>query len=583
MSSTGNSRFEFGEYVLKPSERVLLRNGQPVPLKAKVFETLLNLVRNHGRVLSKDDLMKLIWSDRYVEESNLSQYIFMLRRILGEHPRDHRYIVTIPGHGYRFVAAVNEVNEGEPRTNGHSSAQDRPQVRSIAILPIRFLNPGQREEFLGLALADTLITQLSSNRRMSVRSTAAIVRYTHSDKDPLLIGQEIKVDAIMSGTIYKVRESLVVNLQLTNVSTQETIWANRFEVAAAEFLELQADIASEVAEALAIELEPEIERPAAPSPRSPEVYQKYLKGRFHWEKRTESGLLEGLSCVNEIVEREPDFPLAYIGVADSYLLLGEYLYLSPDDSFPYAREAAERALALDPKLAEGHASLAEYYHYYEKDWNKAEEFYERSIKLNPSYASVRHWHAWALMCKGRFDEALEELEQAQIADPSSLILSTSRGLPFYFKRDFRQAIRQFEMTLEVDPRLLYARYYLAAALLHSGDPGGAIRELEMLVDEEPLQQSIALLGFSYAEAGRLDAAERQLERLNELSARRYVSPYVKAIVHCGLGNSDDALSLMEQAYTEKAPWAVLLRIDPFVTCLYGEPRYIALLEKLGLT
>ena len=581
--STRNSMFVFGEYVLKPSERLLLRNGDPIPLKAKVFETLLTLVENHGRVLSKEDLMKLIWSDRYVEESNLSQYIFILRRILGENPRDHRFIVTIPGHGYRFVAKVNEVVE-ELNGKRHSAeeARDKQRIRSIAILPIVFLDPEQQDEFLGLALADTLITQLSTNKSISVRSTAAILRYTNSGKDPLVIAQEIKVDAIMSGTIYRVRDNLVVNIQLTNVATQETIWADRFDVAASDFLEVQSKIAADVADALAIELENDRELSTKNVPRSQETYQKYLKGRFHWEKRTEGALLEGLKCVQEIVELEPDFPLAYIGVADSYLLLGEHLYLAPEESFPLAKKAAETALALDPKLAEGHASLAEYYHYYEWDWARAEESYLRANRLNPNYASARHWHAWALMCMGRFEEAREQIEHAQLIDPSSLVYSTSRGLPFFYSRDYRRAIRQFELVLEIEPRLTIARYYLGAALVHFGDPIAAIRELETLVDDEPLQQAIALLGFSYAEAGRLDDARRQLERLEQLSRDRYVSPYVIAVLHCGLGNVDQALDLLERAYEERAPWLVFLRIDPFLTCLYGEPRFGRLIEKLGL-
>lgn len=586
MSSTGstnNSTFEFEDYVLRPSERLLLRNGTPVPLKAKVFETLLNLVRNHGRILSKEDLMKLIWSDRYVEENNLSQYIFILRRILGEHPQDHRFIVTIPGHGYRFVAKVNEIPES---SNGHLHISSPPdetyKVRSIAILPPAYLDPEQKDEFLGLALADTLITQLSTNKSISVRSTAAVHRYTGSGKDPIVIGQEIKVDAIMSGTIYKVRDLVAVNLQLTNVVSQETIWANRFEINTDDFLELQGEIAAEVANALAIELEKPDASPAHRMPKNQEIYQKYLKARFLWERRTESGLLEGLACVQEIVESEPDFPLAYIGISDSYLLLGEYLYLSPEESFPFAREAAERALELDPRQAEGYASMAEYYHYYEKDWAKAEECYQKANRLNPNYASARHWYAWSLMCSRRFDEALEQIEIAQSIDPSSMVLSTSRGLPFYFKREYARAVRQFELVLEIQPRLTYARYYLGSALVHGGDPYSAIREFEMLVEDEPVQQAIAQLGFSYAEAGKFDSARGCIRRLDEMEQTRYISPYIRAIIHCGLGEIDEALTMLEQAFYEKAPWLVWLRIDPFLTRLYGESRFEDLLDRLNL-
>lgn len=586
MSSTGssnNSRYEFEDYVLKPSERLLLRNGNPIPLKAKVFETLLTLVQNHGRVLSKEDLMKLIWSDRYVEEGNLSQYIFILRRILGEHPQDHRFIVTIPGHGYRFVAKVNEIHES---TNGNlpveAAVEQKRRIRSIAILPPSFLDPDQKEEFLGLALADTLITQLSTNKSISVRSTAAVLRYTGSGKDPIVIGQEIKVDAVMSGTIYKIRDNVIINLQLTNVFTQETIWANRFEVRASDFLELQSEIASEVADALTIELNEGESRPGQKMPESQELYQKYLKGRFLWEKRTEAGLLEGLACVQEIVKAEPDFPFAYIGIADSYLLLGEYLYLAPEASFPFAREAAEQALSLEPRLSEGYASMAEYYHYYEKDSEKAEENYQKALRLNPNYSCARHWYAWSLMCRGSFDEALEQIEIAQQIDPSSMVLSTGRGVPFYFKRDFDRAIRQFEMVLDIDPQLTYARNFLASALVHTGDSDAAIREFEMIVEVEPSQQSIALLGFSYAEAGMFRSARDCVEQLDKMEKERYVSPYVRAMLFCGLGEIDEALTMLERAYHEKAPWLVWMRIDPFLTRLYGEPRFEKLLDTLNL-
>lgn len=586
MSSSGSTNtavYEFEDFVLRPSERLLLRNGKPVPLKSKVFETLLSLVRNRDRVLSKEDLMGLIWSDRVVEESNLSQNIFVLRRTLGEHPSDHRFIVTHPGHGYRFVANVKEIEAAEKRpANGSVATESRRRINSIAILPLRSFETGSTNESLGLALADTLITQLGARGGFSVLSTAAVIKYAGSDKDPLLIGREIEVDAILSGTIYRVRENLLLNLQLSDVLTGETKWANRFELPADDFLEIQTEIADEVTEALSADLVKARDRAVRRMPKNPENYQKYLRGRFLWERRSEADMLEGLKCVEELVELEPEFPLAYIGVADSYLLLGEYLFLAPDDSFPLAREAAERAIELDPKLAEGYASLAEYYHYYEKDRAKAEENYLQASKLNPNYASARHWYAWSLMCYERFDEALEQIELAQATDPNSLALSTTRGLPFFFRKDYEGAIRQFEMVLDIQPNLAYARYYLGSALVHNGEPAAAIREFETILEREQLQQAIGLLGYCYAEAGKFERAGEQLRLLDELEQTRYVSPYVRAIVHCGLGDLLDALDLLERAYRERAPWLVWLLIDPFLSRLWGEPRFERLIERLSL-
>ncbi|MBK9156102.1 MAG: winged helix-turn-helix domain-containing protein [Chloracidobacterium sp.] len=586
MNSSGSTitrAYEFEDFVLRPSERLLLRNGKPVPLKAKVFETLLNLVRNRDRVLSKEDLMSLIWSDRCVEESNLSQNIFVLRRTLGERPRDHRFIVTHPGHGYRFVANVREIEASDKRpSNGAVASEQRRRIESIAILPPGSYEPGAENETLGLALADTLITQLTARGPVSVRSTAAVIKYIGSGKEPLIIGRELSVDAILSGTIYRIRGNLLVNLQLSEVSTGETTWANRFELPASEFLELQTEIADEVVEALSAELARPPDRAVRSMPKNPDNYQKYLRGRFLWERRTEADMLEGLATVKEVVELEPEFPLGYIGVADSYLLLGEYLFLAPDESFPFAREAAEKALELDPNLAQGHASLAEYYHYYEKDQARAEDHYLQANELNPNYASARHWYAWSLMSYERFDEALDQIERAQAAEPNSLALSTTRGLPFYFRRDYDRAIRQFEMVLGIQPNLAYARYYLGSALVHNGDATAAIREFETILEAEQLQQAIALLGYSYAEAGMYDKASEQLRLLDDLGQTRYISPYVRAIVHCGLGDILDALDQLELACQEHAPWLVWLRIDPFLSRLWGEPRFERLLDRLSL-
>jgi len=534
-------------------------------------------------VLSKEDLMSLIWSDRCVEESNLSQNIFVLRRTLGERPRDHRFIVTHPGHGYRFVANVREVvSTDELPKNGTAPAEPGRRINSIAILPPGSFEPGSENETFGLALADTLITQMSARGSVSVRSTAAVLKYLGSDKDPLQIGHELAVDAILNGTIYNIRGKLLVNLQLSEVSTGEMTWANRFEIPASDFLELQTEIADEVAVDLSAELARPRGRAVRSMPKNPENYQKYLRGRFLWERRTEADMLEGLETVKELVEIEPEFPLGYIGVADSYLLLGKYLFLAPDDSFPFAREAAERALELDPKLAEGHASLAEYYHYYEKDQAKAEEHYLQASKLNPNYASARHWYAWSLMSYERFDEALEQIELAQAAEPNSLALSTTRGLPFYFRQDHDRAIRQFEMVLGIQPNLAYARYYLGSALVHNGDPQSAIREFETILETEQLQQAIALLGYCYAEASMYEKAAEQLRLLDDLEQTRYISPYIRAIIHCGLGDLLDALDLLERAFHERAPWLVWLRIDPFLSRLWGEPRFERLIDRLSL-
>jgi len=429
-------RYEFDEYTLLTSERLLRRRGERVALKPKVFDTLLALVRNHGRLLGKEELIGLIWPDSFVEAGNLSQNIFTLRRVLGESPHDHRFIVTVPGYGYRFVAKVREIGEGE--------------------------GP----------------------------------------------------------------------------------------------------------------------RPRQKTPKDIDVYQTYVKGRFFWDKRTEEGLRVGLSSARAVLEAEPELPLGYVGLADSYLLMGEYLYLPPGESFPLALEAARKALALDPTLGEAHASLAEYAFFYGRDWAGAERHYRDAIKLSPDYASARHWYTWFLIAMSRYEDAAEQIRQAQIIDPGSLILNTIVGLPHFYVGRYERAIRQFRRTLEVEPGYQNARYYLGSALVHAGRHEEAISEFETMVAAWPIQQAIALLGYCYAVSGRRDEASRMLSRLDELERQRFVAAYVRAFIHVGLNERTLALDQLERAYDEQEPWVVFLNVDPFFRGLRGEPRFMRLLGRL---
>lgn len=290
-----------------------------------------------------------------------------------------------------------------------------------------------------------------------------------------------------------------------------------------------------------------------------------------------------MAYAEKVAAAEPDFPLGYIGIADSYLLLGEFLYLSPTAAFPPAREAAEQALRLETGLSEGFASLAEYFFYYERDWIQAEKYYRRAIEINPDYATARHWYTWFLCAMKRFDEALAQIEEAQKLDPNSLILSTIRGMPFYYKKQFERAITQFRSILEIEPDFTHARYYLGSSLAHVGQVADAIAEFEKISESEPMQQSFALLGYCYAVAGREREALTMLAKLDEIENQRYVSPYIRAFIHTGLGETEQALTLLEKAFEEKAAWLVWLNVDPFFARLHNQKRFKTIIGKLNLS
>lgn len=573
-------RYEFDEYSLLTSERLLLRRGERVPLKPKVFDTLLALVQNPGRLLSKEELIRLIWPDSFVEVSNLSQNIFTLRRVLGESPQDHRFIVTVPGYGYRFVARVRELSEGDG-PGGAAAAEVRPPIRSLAVLPLKTLPPDAGNDYLGLVIADTLITQLGSSGIISVRPTSTVLKYAETGRDPLEVGRKLQVDAVLDGTIRRSGDTMRVNVQMLAVPGGETLWANRFEAAVADFAVIEDALAEQVAASLRVELERGAgARLHRKTPKDIDVYQTYVKGRFFWDKRTEEGLRIALSSARAVLEAEPELPLGYIGLADSYLLMGEYLYLSPGEAFPPARAAARKALALDPALGEAHASMAEYAFFYGRDWAGAERYYRDAIKLSPDYATARHWYTWFLIAMSRYEDAAEQIRQAQMIDPGSLVLNTIVGLPYYYLGRYEQAIKQFRGTLEIEPNHHHARYYLGSALVHSDRPKEAVAEFEAMVAASPIQQAIALLGYCYAVSGRRDEAGRMLSRLDELGRHRFVAAYVRAFIHMGLGERGRALDQLERAYEEQEPWAAFLNVDPFFRGLRGEPRFTRLLERL---
>lgn len=575
-------RYEFGNYVLLPSERLLFCAEKKIPLKSKVFETLLTLVRHSGKLLTKDELMAQIWGDNFVEEANLTQNIFTLRKIFGEKPRDHQYIVTVPGRGYRFVARVETVTE--TKTENHTNGASPPvngHTKSLAVLPLKFLMPkeSESEKYLGLAIADSLITQLSTCRKFSVRSTQTVLKYAETEKDAISIGREMDVEVVLSGTIQTLNAKIRANLQLYDTRSGDTLWADKFEVVSNDFFEMQDKISSQAAEALASHGHGNMI--ALKTLENPEIYQKYIKYRFFWESRTEEGLLASLQGAREIVAAAPDFPLGYTCLADTYLLLGHHLYLAPEKVYSNAEKAVEKALGLDPDLAEGYATKADYC-FISKAWEDCEKYHLKSIALKPDYASARHWYSWFLMAMGRFDESFEQIEKAQRLDVNSLYLTTIRGVPFCYKKDFDLAIRQFQLVLEINPNFKRAHYYLAWALLHAGKLDEAITEFEKVVVAEPIQQTIALAGYAYGKAGIPEKAFEMLRRIDRTEFEgKYVSPYHRAMIYAGLGDTNQALTELEKAFDENSIWLIWLKVDLHFESLHDEPRFKGLIKNLN--
>ncbi|MFL6211011.1 MAG: winged helix-turn-helix domain-containing tetratricopeptide repeat protein [Pyrinomonadaceae bacterium] len=577
--------YEFGPFRLLPSERLLLKDGKPVAVTPKVFDTLLVFVQHHGRLLSKDELIKLIWHGGIVEEGNLTQNIFVLRKVMGESPNDHRYLVTVPMQGYRFVAKVREVYD--------ESAQDPPQRTgaggsahvplTLAVLPFTLLNPPSGEHFGGLGIADTLITNLTKLKQLAVRPTNAILRYVDAPRDLPVVGRELGVEAVLDGTIQHLGERVRVNVQLIRVDGDSTIWADHFDETFTDAFAVQDAISERITQALRLELGGPTTGQTVPQyGQDLEAYQLYVKGRYFWNMRTEKGLLTAIEYAQQIVAAYPDNALGYVGLADSYLMLGEYLYRAPAEVFPQAKAYALKACELDENFARPWASLAEVALYHEWDWDAAERNYKRAIDADPNYATALHWYGWFLMLRARFDESVAYFKHAQTLDASSLLHSTDLGLPFYFGRQYDRAVAQFRHILELNPDFSPAQYYLGAALTHAGRHDEAITELTQTPLVEHKQQTTALIAFNYAVSGRKERAHELLRELQAAAERHYISPYLEALVYAGLGEREHAFARLDAAYKGRDPWLLHVKVDPFLDSLRADPRFREVLRRVGL-
>ena len=377
--------YEFGSFRLDGPARRLLRDGHSVALTAKAFEALLALVENGGRLVAKDELMRRLWPDTVVEEANLTQTIFVLRKVLRERPGEHNYIATIPRRGYQFVAQVREVPIDDSAATGGSS--DAPSVtigadperrapapaRSVAVLPFTSLTPQDRNEYIGLGMADALITRLGNLHQIIVRPTSAVRPYAGMGRDAIAVGRELAVDAVLEGAVQRAGERIRVSVQLIGVQTAAPMWGERFDEQFTDIFEVEDSISERIAGSLIANLSrEEKQRLTKRYTESPVAYECYLKGRFHWNRRTDDDLRKAIAHFQGAVEHDPGYALAYAGLADCYTLLASAGYDAepPREALTKARRAATKALNLDQDLAEAQTSLALVKFRMDWNWNR---------------------------------------------------------------------------------------------------------------------------------------------------------------------------------------------------------------------
>jgi len=622
MPSLVNHLYEFGEFRLDPQKRTLQHGEEFVALTPKAFDTLLVLVENAGQLIRKDDLMKTVWADSFVEESNLTQTVFMLRKALGQ-TRDQGYIVTVPGHGYRFAADVKPVSPAVPQEPETPAAirpadvrvkqsrlrwpisiaiagvllltgaaafhrlRSRPQPAGrtmLAVLPFQNLTGDPSQEYFSDGMTEEMISQLGNldPQHLGVIARTSVMLYKSNPKPLDQVGRELGIQYALEGSVRREAQRLRITAQLIEIKDQTHLWAHNYDRSANDLLAVQQEITQEIAEELKLTLDSAhatTHRATAAQNISYETYDLYLKGRYFWSKRTSEGFRQAAENFQQAITQDPSFARAYAGLADTYALMSTWDQGPANDLMPKARAAALRAIALDDSLAEPHASLALVAENYDYDMQTAEKEFRRAIQLDPSYATAHQWYAEYLSWQGRFDEALAESERARQLDPLSQIIATDHGSILYFARRYDQAIAQCRSVLDMDASFHRARGLLIRSYVQSGKFEEAIHEVDAWTNAT---WTLPWKVFVYGRWGRTAQAEQTLAKFERLLPQYVGDPDLLLLVaRLGMDRKDQAITLLEKLYAEHSPVIVTLKTDPIFDPLRTDPRFQQLLSRVG--
>jgi DNA-binding winged helix-turn-helix (wHTH) protein/tetratricopeptide (TPR) repeat protein len=571
--------FQVGKWTAEPQLNCITNADRTVHIEPKAMQVLICLAKHTDEVVTKERLLRMVWSDTFVGDDVLTRTISDLRKALGDDAKEPRFIQTIPRNGYRLIAPVVLCGSSKP-----GSPNDITAIRSIAVLPFKPLVADSRDEMLELGMADTLITRLSGLKQIIVRPTSAVRKYGALDQDPIAAGREQRVDAVLDASIQRDCERIRVTVRFMNVEDGSQLWAYTCDEQCTDIFAVQDAISEKVAEALAVKLTSEEKKLLKKRyTENTAAYGFYLKGRYYWNKRTDGGLRKAIELFREAIELDPNYALAYAGLADCYNLQTIYCGIPPKEAFAMGKAAAIKALELDDALAEAHNSLACVKLAFEYDWVATDVMYKRAIQLDPNLIPARTYYAKFLSTLGRQDEAFAEIKRAQERDPVSLLVNWVLGELLHYARCHDQAIEQLLRTLDMDPNLLPARVFLGRAYEQKEMYKEAIAEFKMAVtiSGEDLR-IVALLAHAYALLGQRDKARRMLAELKEQSKRSYISPYNIAIIYVALGEKDKASEWLEKAYDERSLWMVFLKVDPRLDSLRSDPSFADMLRRMRL-
>ena len=456
-------------------------------------------------------------------------------------------------------------------------------VRSLAVLPFQPLGGDVRDETLELGMADALITRLSNLDQIQVRSMSAVLPYARSGRAPQAAGRELGVDAVVEGKIQRADNRIRITVQLLRVRDGASLWAGTFDEQFTNIFTVQDSISQQVASALPLTLSSEeAKRLTRLETRNPQAYQLYLNGRYFLSQGVGDELRKAADLFEQAIKLDPTYALAYAGLADSFASWANSSIIPSKDAYLKARAAALKALELDDTLASAHATLGAVNLFYDWDWPGAERAFRRAIALNPDDVSAHRRYALGLMWLGRFDEAIREIQRARELAPVDRETNANLALVLYFARRYDEAIVEARRTLEMDRGFSQAHRTIARAFVEQRQYEQAIAEFHEAIASGGIQLLKAELGHAYAVSGQRKEALKILNELNDVAKQRYVSPYDMAILHIGLGDTDQAFAWLEKSFTERERWMLQLKVAPFLDPLRSDPRFAELVQRVGV-
>ena len=577
-SSTSQQLISFGIFEVNLKTGELRKGGAKVRLQGQPFQILALLLERPGEVVTREEIRLTLWpADTFVDfEHGLNRAINKLREALADSAENPRFIETLPRRGYRLLVTTSA---GSTHAVPAEDARPRGIATSLAILPLINAGITLDLDYLCDGIAETLIYSVAQLPSLRVMARSTSFRFKGRDLDPQAIGRELNVEVILAGRVLQRGQQLAIQMELINVADGSMLWGDQYNRQISDIFQVQEEIAKTIFEKLRLNLSAEeLGRALKRHTSNTEAYHLYLRGRFHWNKRSAEGFHRGLEYFQKAIEADPTYALAYTGIADSYVLFGIFPYtlLAPSIAMTRCKAAAQRALEIDPLLAEAHISLAMVSFFYDWD-NRTEQYFRHAIELNPGYSTAHQWYSIYLVANGRFDEASVEVQRARQLDPLSPMAHSLVAVPYYFGRKPADCVRMVRNAIELEPEHAMLYIFLGMAAIQNDDLPTAIGGLSKACALSPENATaLSRLGFALALAGRTAEAEDILAKLEASSKLRYVSPIDPMFVYLGLKRMDDFFLWMEKAYEERADFIVYFDVDPVLDAVRQDTRFLSI-------